>query len=166
MGAFVAGCGGGGEQSTLSARQRPVSEAGTNVPADAKTEVATVYEKTVKGVPAEIGQWMLEVGVARHGLAFTVGNLVVPPGNANFRLTNPQHTGHDLTIEEVGAGSIKTPVIRDGHSAWVRSSLFAGKKYVFYCSIPGHREAGMEGTITVDPKLKASDLKPFGAGRG
>ncbi|HEX6152477.1 MAG TPA: plastocyanin/azurin family copper-binding protein, partial [Solirubrobacterales bacterium] len=64
------------------------------------------------------------------------------------------------TVEEVGAGKEETLVIRE-ESAWMRFTLWEGKRFVFYCSVPGHREAGMEGTIKVSPGLEAKDLKPF-----
>lgn len=35
-----------------------------------------------------------------------------------------------------------------GKSAQLKANLKPGK-YTFYCDIPGHREAGMEGTLTV-----------------
>ena len=35
-----------------------------------------------------------------------------------------------------------------GGSAELKVTLKPGK-YTFYCDIPGHREAGMEGTLTV-----------------
>ena len=128
---------------------------------EGKTITAKVFEEQQRGIPAQVGQSMVDVGVDPGGdLAFTVAEVVAPPGNANFRLKNPQAVGHDLTIEEVGGGEISTPVVRKG-SAWVRLSLFVDKRYVFYCSVPGHRDAGMEGTVKVDPRLEARDLKAF-----
>jgi plastocyanin len=147
------GCGGDESESTTS---HP-----GNVPREKKTVTAKVLEEPRSGVPADVGQWMVDIGVdPGGGLAFTVAKVIVPPGNTNFRLKNSQAVGHDLTIEEVGAGSAQTPVIRED-SAWVRVSLSEGKRFVFYCSVPGHREAGMEGAITIDPRLEAKDLKAF-----
>jgi hypothetical protein len=164
--AALAGCGGGGEtseQGKTDAGKKAIAP-GSNVPGGGRTITATVLTKERKGIPADLGQWMAEIPVDPDGaLAFAVTKVVAPRGNTNFRLVNPTAAGHDLTIEEVGAGSIKTPVVRRG-SAWVRVSLYAGKRFVYYCSVPGHREAGMEGVIEVDPQLEASDLKPYRAG--
>jgi len=150
----LAGCGGSDSETA------PIKP-GSNVPKGGATETAKVLEKVQKGIPAQRGQWMVDIGVDPGGdLAYTVAKVIAPSGNTNFRLENPQAEGHDLTIEELGAGHVKTPVVREG-SRWIRVSLFAGKKFVFYCSVPGHREAGMEGIIEVDPSLEADDLKPF-----
>ncbi len=123
------------------------------------TVTAGVVEELRNGVDAQIGQWAVDIPVASDGQpAFTVAKVITPVGNANFQLVNPTDTPHDLTVEEVGGGTIATPILHDG-SAWVRSSLLAKKRYRFYCSI--HRAEGMEGTIEVDPKLGAGDLKPY-----
>jgi plastocyanin len=123
--------------------------------------VAKVLEEEQQGIPAQSGQWMVEVETDPDGgRAYTVKEAIAPPGNTNFELKNPQSTGHDLTLEQVGQGSVATRVVREG-SDWVRISLFAGEKYVFYCSVPGHRKAGMEGAIKVDPQLEAADLEAF-----
>jgi uncharacterized cupredoxin-like copper-binding protein len=125
------------------------------------TVTAKVLEEEVKGIPAQLGQWMVEIETDPDGaLAYTVKKVVAPAGNANFNLVNPQPVGHDLTLEEVGGGHVQTKVIKEG-SAWRRISLFTGTKYVFYCSVPGHRKAGMEGTIKVDPRLEAEDLEAY-----
>jgi plastocyanin len=180
------GCGGGdGEDSVPEERGAPAAQSrpkpgsnvpedkktkpGSNVPAGGKTLVAKVFEKPQKGIPADVGQWMFEIGVPRgDDLTFTVAKAITPSGNANFRLMNPQAVGHNLTIEEVDAEPVKepferkveTPVIREG-SDWLRVPFWEGQQYVFYCSVPGHREAGMEGRIEVDPELEAEDLKPY-----
>ena len=36
-----------------------------------------------------------------------------------------------------------------GDSAAATAELDPGE-YIYYCSIPGHRESGMEGTLTVE----------------
>lgn len=184
---LVAGCGGSGDDSGsqpgAGAQKEPgepvTTEAATpkvplptksagNVPPGGKTVVAKVYKHVRKGIPADRNQWMVDIPVDPGGkLAFTVKKVVAPEGNANFRLVNPTSVGHDLVIKELGAEKIgvgpepyKTPVIRQG-SAWVGATLYADKHFVFYCSVSGHRQAGMEGTITVDPRLDAEDLKAF-----
>jgi plastocyanin len=129
--------------------------------ADSGTITAKVLEEERPGIPADAGQWMVEVETDPDGgTAYSVEEMVIPPGNTNFHLTNPQPTGHDFTVEEVGGGSSGTKVIREGDD-WLRVSLYEGKRYVFYCSIPGHRKAGMRGTITVDPALGTSDLDAY-----
>jgi plastocyanin len=180
------GCGGGDtssvEQSTSAEKKAreetpeaevepqaplPPKSAG-HVPPGGRTVTAKVYKHVRKGIPAERNQWMVDIPVDPGGkLRFTVKNVIVPEGNANFRLINPQSVGHDLVIKELGAEKIgvglepyKTSVIENG-SAWVGATLWADKHFIFYCSVPGHRQAGMEGTITVDPRLDTEDLKPF-----
>lgn len=136
----LAGCGGGGDSGTLTAK---------------------VMGQEREGIPADSGQWMFDIETDPDGaLAYTVDELVAPPGNTNFHLINPQPEGHDLTIEEVGGGSAGTKVVKEG-SAWRRITLYEGKRYVFYCSVPGHRKAGMEGTLRIDPSLDAEDLEAY-----
>jgi outer membrane protein assembly factor BamB len=52
---------------------------------------------------------------------------------------------HDLVIEGT---DFKTPLLNGGESAELEVNLPAGT-YTYFCSVPGHREAGMEGTLTV-----------------
>jgi plastocyanin len=51
---------------------------------------------------------------------------------------------HDFTLDELGIEIYASP----GETVSEVVNLDAGT-YDFYCSIPGHREAGMEGTLTV-----------------
>lgn len=54
--------------------------------------------------------------------------------------------GHDFTIEDQ---DLTTGLLEPGQSADLVVNLPAGE-YVTYCSQPGHREAGMMGTLTVE----------------
>jgi len=53
---------------------------------------------------------------------------------------------HTLLIE--GVANLKLRVDGEGDRAGTKVRLKPGR-YTFYCDIPGHREAGMEGTIRV-----------------
>jgi uncharacterized cupredoxin-like copper-binding protein len=52
---------------------------------------------------------------------------------------------HDFNIEDT---DFKTELLNGGEETTITVNLEAGD-YTFFCSVPGHREAGMEGTLTV-----------------
>ena len=62
-------------------------------------------------------------------------------------LTNSSPLEHDVTVSEGSKVVGATPVFTGGTKS-VTLKLKAGN-YTFYCSVPGHRQAGMEGTLTV-----------------
>lgn len=59
-------------------------------------------------------------------------------------LENTGTIEHDFTIDEANM-KVLVPATETGTGTF---SLSAGT-YTFYCSVPGHRESGMEGTLTV-----------------
>jgi plastocyanin len=81
-------------------------------------------------------------------LAYTSTSETAKAGNVTVEFKNPQALTHDVAIEdssgkEVGA----TELIADG-SDTTTVDLKPGT-YTYFCTVPGHREAGMEGTLTV-----------------
>jgi plastocyanin len=83
------------------------------------------------------------------GLAYTTTEASAEAGKATIDFKNPQGLSHDVAIEDSGGETIaKTDVIGEGETS-TTANLKTGK-YTFYCSVPGHREAGMEGTLTVE----------------
>jgi plastocyanin len=76
-------------------------------------------------------------------LAFDKKTLSAKSGQVTIGFTNASSEPHAVAIQ--GKGSSK--VITKG-KATLTAQLKPGK-YVFYCPVPGHRAAGMEGTLTV-----------------
>jgi len=71
------------------------------------------------------------------------------PGKYTFDVTNAGKIPHDLAIEGGKiAGPSKTPTIAAGKTAKLTVALEKGS-YTLYCSIPGHRGAGMLAKIAV-----------------
>ncbi len=76
---------------------------------------------------------------------FEPNALQAPAGtDVTISLTDVGTIEHDLTIDEAG---LKIAV-KPGETKTGTFNLEAGT-YTFYCSVPGHREAGMEGSLTV-----------------
>ncbi len=96
------------------------------------------------------GSSTIEIAAADSGLAFASDLMTAKAGEATLEFTNPQPIGHDADIEdESGKVIADTEVITDGSDTATIKDLKPGK-YVFFCSVPGHREGGMEGTLTVE----------------
>jgi plastocyanin len=76
----------------------------------------------------------------------------LPVGDIDLTLENDGAIEHNVTIEELGDERVLDAVGGETDEATV--ALEAGE-YTYYCSVTGHREAGMEGTLTVSEDVEA-----------
>ena len=82
-----------------------------------------------------------------NALAFNKKTLTAKAGQVTIDMKNPSSTPHNIAIE--GGGIDKDgEIVSQGGMSTVTATLKPGK-YTFYCSVPGHRQAGMQGTLTV-----------------
>ncbi len=86
------------------------------------------------------------------------GDLEFAPGPVALHVSNDGSQTHNLTIE----GGSATPDLNAGDSAQLDLGDLAEGTYVVFCSIPGHRDAGMEATLTVGSGTTVED----GGGHG
>lgn len=79
-------------------------------------------------------------------LKFVESKLTAKAGEITIKLTNASAVPHDVAVN--GASGVSDQV-QDGGSAELTVNLPAGT-YQYYCTVPGHRQAGMVGTLTVN----------------
>lgn len=80
-------------------------------------------------------------------LKYDATSLKAKAGKVTIDFTNRSAIGHNVTLEAAGHTIAATPTIT-GSTAPLSAALKPGT-YTFYCSVPGHRQAGMQGTLTV-----------------
>lgn len=80
-------------------------------------------------------------------LFFEPEEFAAGPGTVNFTLDNVGSSEHDLVIEELGDTEV-IGLVAPGESGTGSADLEEGT-YTLYCSVAGHREAGMEATLDV-----------------
>lgn len=97
----------------------------------------------------EGGGSTLEVETDPSGeLAFTTTKASAKAGEVTIDFNNPQSLTHDVAIEDSSGKEVgKTELIGQGETS-TTVNLKPGT-YHYFCTVPGHREAGMEGTLTV-----------------
>jgi len=82
-------------------------------------------------------------------LAYTTDTLNARPGNLTIDFSNPASITHDVAVQDSGGNSLGvSDLIAQSSTTLVLKNLRPGS-YTFYCTVPGHKEAGMEGTLTV-----------------
>lgn len=80
-------------------------------------------------------------------LEFIPTRLEAPAGKVTIVLTNDSSVEHDVAI--VGNGVFaKSDRVANGGRASVTATLKPGI-YEFYCTVPGHQDAGMDGVLAV-----------------
>ena len=121
--ALVGGCGGDDEEepaATPEATQAPADDGGAGEVAVASPEDGS--------------------------LSFDPAELSAPAGEVTFNYDNPSQVPHAFEIEGVD-GSATDTITQSEATVTVR--LEAGE-YTFFCPVGSHRQAGMEGTLTVE----------------
>ncbi len=89
----------------------------------------------------------LQYDVSLVDLAFEPAAFTIPANtNVVVTITNLGALPHDFTADQVGVQSV---MLSSGDVTTITVNAAPGT-YQYYCSVPGHRIAGMRGTLTVE----------------
>jgi plastocyanin len=119
-------------KKTPAKKETPKATTGTPAPPSSPAAAAT----TLKLAANPAGQ-----------LAYTTKSLSAKAGKVTIDFSNASPVEHDVAIAQGSTIAGQTPVFTGG-SKTLTVTLKPGT-YNFYCTVPGHRAAGMEGTLTV-----------------
>jgi plastocyanin len=132
----LAGCG--------SSKSSSSSES-TAAPAPAATTPAT----TESTAAPSTSSGTLSLAANTEGqLKYSTTSLTAKAGAVSIDFTNMSPLGHNVTVESSSGSLVGATPTFSGGSKTLELNLKPGT-YKFYCSVPGHRMAGMEGTLTV-----------------
>src|SRR3954454_3822452 len=86
---------------------------------------------------------------ADGSLVFQPDGLTAKPGNVTITYDNPSPVPHSIAVATSNGNVLgQVQPFANGKQSVQLSNLAPGQ-YVFYCTVPGHREAGMQGDLTV-----------------
>jgi plastocyanin len=123
-------------------------------PASPHEEVEVAFEPVVQQASIESGNFFFR----------NLDPTTVPVGVTEFAVTNTEGA-HTFVIQDpnvnVEGGKGNMDSVGD---FTVKVNFAAAGTYTFFCDIPGHRAAGMEGEITVDASLPAEPVEGGGGG--
>lgn len=85
---------------------------------------------------------------ADGALAFDPSEASVAAGQPTVVFDNPSSIPHDLVVEDANGNELARTDVINGDSQDVSFDA-ESDTYTFYCSVDSHREAGMEGTLSV-----------------
>lgn len=99
-----------------------------------------------KGPPISAKGGSLTVPADPTGaLAYTSDKASAPAGAITIASPNESPIQHNIALKPGGPIG---PVVGQGGNSVFKATLKPGN-YTFYCSVPGHEEGGMKGTLTV-----------------
>jgi uncharacterized cupredoxin-like copper-binding protein len=150
-GALLAGCGSGSSGSGTSSSGGGGGYGGS-APAKTATAPAAPADTTTTAASSSGSGGGGNIAIAAdesNGLAFDKKTLSAKAGKVTITMDNPSGDSlpHAVAIEGNGVSQNGT-VVQPGGKSTVTADLKPGK-YTFFCPVSGHRQAGMEGTLTV-----------------
>jgi plastocyanin len=144
---LAAGCGSSSSSTTSSSTSATESTASTASTTAAST---TAGSSSAAGGATSSGaaQVVKLAADSSGGLSYNTTTLTAHPGKVTIEFTNMAPLEHNVTVAtSSGTTEGATPTFNGGTKS-LTLNLKAGT-YTFFCSVPGHRQAGMQGTLTV-----------------
>jgi plastocyanin len=90
----------------------------------------------------------LKLEASETALAYDTTELSAKAGKVTIDFKNPSAIPHNVVIEDKSGKELAGfEPLAEGEES--ESAELKPGTYTFYCAVPGHREAGMEGTLTV-----------------
>ena len=136
-----------GTASTEKPENKKVVEAGAVKPAAVAPKAAATGGTAAPATRPAAAAPLALAADPSGALKYDKKALSAKAGKVTIAFTNASQVGHDVTIAKGPTKLAGTNVITNSKAS-VSVSLKPGA-YVFYCSVPGHRQAGMQGTLTV-----------------
>ena len=136
-----AGCG-SSSSSSSSAASTPAT------PATTATETSPATSSTPATAPAA-GSSSVSLEANPEGqLKYNTTALTAKAGKVSIDFTNMAPEDHNVTVASASGAVVGATPTFQGGAKTLSLNLKPGT-YKFYCSVPGHRAGGMEGTLTV-----------------
>ena len=127
----LAGCGGSDKKSTDSS----------------SSTKATSTPTATQAASSGGGGGTLKLAADKSALKFDKSSLTAKAGKVTLEMANPSGIPHAVAVEGNGVDK-DGKTVGNGGTSTVTADLKAGT-YEFYCPVPGHKAAGMKGTLTV-----------------
>lgn len=146
-------CGGGddstdGDTSPAAGAVEDVEE-GAEEAGEEVEEKADEAKEEAEGGTAGSGMTFDVEADPSGSLAYTSDEASAQAGKVTVNFTNSSPVPHDVRIEDGGGKDVGGTEVISESSESAKVDLKPGD-YTFYCSVPGHRQGGMEGTLTVE----------------
>jgi plastocyanin len=129
------------QMSTTEQSMSPSPEAMTSSPSD------TMMAPSSPSSNSAMTEGVKTFVVANQGLKFNPSELKVKKGDKVKITFNDTMGGHDLKIDEFKVG---TKMLKAGESDSIEFTADKTGTFVYYCSVPGHKQAGMWGNLIVE----------------
>jgi plastocyanin len=112
--------------------------------------LAEAVQRAGGGEPIAAENGVLTIPADPGGqLAYVTSEASAEAGELTVRSPNESSVPHDIVLEQDGEVLERGEIVQDGGVSELRTTVQTGE-YVFFCSVEGHREAGMEGTLKVE----------------
>jgi len=144
-GALAAGCGSSSSSSTSSTRY-PASSASSTTASTSTSAAAS--SSAVAPAPSGAAQVLKLAADPSGSLSYSTTTLTAHPGKVTIEFTNMASLEHNVTVESAAGAKLGATPTFSGGTKSLTLILKAGT-YSFFCTVPGHRQAGMQGTLTV-----------------
>lgn len=151
-------------QAAPGAAQQPAPSAQQAPPQQAAPQSAATAPGYLPGI-----RYTLRTGIAEGRMVFigvggNIDGLVNPLLSAaegqvvQVTLINGEGAEHDIVFADQGAGGASPHIVGRGSSTNIAFVASKAGDYLYYCSIPGHQLAGMQGQFLITPQPPAQTI--------